>query len=994
MAIHNTTTTTNYIVQWDDSDPNSQSQAMASAIAAICESEHTALTGWFNITTGFGSSDRVTVTVQAISKGGANNFGYSSGGGSVINVNFLPGGFTASQADEIAKMMFVAELVEIFMDFNNQKSGHTTWVAGHSDGEGLSQICSIMRFPTGHYDAYNSWVNKWLSTARPNWVSSNESTDGNPVSFGCSLLFLYYLRDQLGFTIQQIIQNGGATLVDLYKNLTGDSSDPFSYFLGVVNSVLPGTNTLAETGTEAADDPFPTFSLSFWDGKNTYGKSEVRDSINNVKPFQDAVLLVLEGFSPTRWQGRSSPVPANPTGDAANFPGIHFNRTHVEFENTSLPLVPQRIHFHYDVSFDNSSIAAFTTAPQVKELDSSITISGQSAPATTDFEFLGAENPYFSNVKPGIDNVPWLSDDLRVFTAIPAIAPVPVPGAPTFSTNNIDGARSYLAALLVYLNQNFGDASLTDPFDPASNVIPEQKDAFSGDSSVVPNLAFLGQTGDTYNFAIARVRMRGPIGDTSNPVKVFFRMWQSQSPDTDFQTGGTYNSHLDSSSLPDWPLPAPDSSTFPFFATSNTPNFTDPNNTEFGNGGVNNQPITVNSGAGEWRYFGCLLNVYDSSYVVNGTPVPQLLPGTHHCLVAQIAYDDAPILSTNGVTISPGNSDKLAQRNLQITQGFNPGVPPTNRVPQTFDVRRSDPGNSDFDELMIDWGNLPIGTVASIYWPQVNASQVVQLASQRYGHHELTAADAHTIQCKVVRHLSYVPIAPGAGEKFAGLLTVDLPQTVTKGQSFTIVAKRVRTYTAPPPIVINAPGPLHAPEVSHRGKPVAAKKDTKRQEQAQPQRSWRYITGAFQINIPIQPDSDILPFDMNTLAIFKWRLSMMPLTNRWYPVMKRYIDILSARIDGLGGNSDSIQPSPTGLPQPVGKPGRKHLKEYTGKICEILYDCFGDFEGFKLCSCSEERAFASREKGIEKVARYACRDRLLVSVFVADGRIVNIALRC
>ena len=52
---------------------------MASAIAGICESEHTALTGWFNITSGFGSSDRITVTVQSISKGGANNFGYSSG---------------------------------------------------------------------------------------------------------------------------------------------------------------------------------------------------------------------------------------------------------------------------------------------------------------------------------------------------------------------------------------------------------------------------------------------------------------------------------------------------------------------------------------------------------------------------------------------------------------------------------------------------------------------------------------------------------------------------------------------------------------------------------------------------------------------------------------------------------------------------------------------------------------------------------------------------
>jgi hypothetical protein len=294
--------------------------------------------------------------------------------------------------------------------------------------------------------------------------------------------------------------------------------------------------------------------------------------------------------------------------------------------------------------------------------------------------------------------------------------------------------------------------------------------------------------------------------------------------------------------------------------------------------------------------------------------------------------------------------------------------------------------------------------VASIYWPQVNASQVVQLASQRYGHHELTAADAHTIQCKVVRHLSYVPIPPGTGDKFAGLLTVDLPQTVTKGQSFTIVAKRVTTYTAPPPIVINAPA-LHAPEVRHHGKPVApevphrgklvaAEKGRKPPEPTQKQRSWRYITGAFQINIPIQADADILPFDLNTLAIFKWRLSMMPVANRWYPVMKRYIDILSARIDGLGGDSGSVQPSPTGLPGPVGKPGKKHLKEYTGKICEITYDCFGDFEGFKLCSCSEERAFISREKGIEEVALYACRERHLVSVVVADKRILKIILRC
>ena len=60
------------------------------------------------------------------------------------------------------------------------------------------------------------------------------------------------------------------------------------------------------------------------------------------------------------------------------------------------------------------------------------------------------------------------------------------------------------------------------------------------------------------------------------------------------------------------------------------------------------------------QYFGCFLNIYDGSNVVNGAPVQAHLAGTHHCIVAQIAYDDAPIINAGGVTMSPENSDKLA----------------------------------------------------------------------------------------------------------------------------------------------------------------------------------------------------------------------------------------------------------------------------------------------------------------------------------------------
>ena len=75
---------------------------------------------------------------------------------------------------------------------------------------------------------------------------------------------------------------------------------------------------------------------------------------------------------------------------------------------------------------------------------------------------------------------------------------------------------------------------------------------------------------------------------------------------------------------------------------------------------------------------------------------------------------------------------------------------------------------------------------------------------------------------------------------------------------------------------------------------------------------------------------------------------------------------------------------------------RKH--EFTGKVCEVVYDCFGDFEGFELCVCCDEtRVFKSRKRGIEEVVLRACRDRLTV-ILVVDPKdkteICAIALRC
>src|SRR6202042_2016446 len=101
----------------------------------------------------------------------------------------------------------------------------------------------------------------------------------------------------------------------------------------------------------------------------------------------------------------------------------------------------------------------------------------------------------------------------------------------------------------------------------------------------------------------------------------------------------------------------------PFFADGNLVN----NPTDYGANGANNQTITMPSGHDyAWAFFGCFLNVWDTANEYGGQDAQHWMPASgHSCLVAQIAYDDAPIVNSNGVIETPESSDKLAQRNLQ-----------------------------------------------------------------------------------------------------------------------------------------------------------------------------------------------------------------------------------------------------------------------------------------------------------------------------------------
>jgi hypothetical protein len=742
-------------------------------------------------------------------------------------------------------------------------------------------------------------------------------------------------------------------------------------------------------------------SFYFQVDKSTFGMDEV--SVNSSYP-PGTFWLVLEGFTPATAAGA---VPQ--AAGAFTLEGVQVAIGAAAPELPAEPNTPQRILYPCSVAFPAALIkpvaqGGIFPSPGAAAIDlplsAAITVDGQLLTATTVFELAPGADPSFANFDADGDNVFYLSQDLRVFTVTPGINKTPIGGVALAAADdvNFDTAAgfTYIQQLLAHLNDNFDDPAGTDPF----TLLPDQSDALSADSSVIPTAINPADPGGTpfanYNFAVARVRLTGaPNETTPKNVRVFFRMFATETSDTDYQTDWTYPSTF-SGGLPRSPLVGVGNVTLPLFATGNyEANGDFAANVDYSANSINNQPIQTGASGSVWKYYGCYLNVYPPQNTINGSSVQSLLPGTHHCIVAQIAYDDAPIPTGSGTTASPESSDKLAQRNLQITFSDNPGPAATHRVPQTFDLRPSaalagGPGDLlDYpDELMIDWGRTPPGSVASIYWPQVDATDVLALAGKLYSTHQLTAADANTVQCTVPHGFTFVPVPPGIGQNFAGLFTVDLPPGVVSGQVFTIVVRRISTRGA---------GERQPPPPPPPQEQIAARAEERVSRRAKSTRNWRYVVGSFAVRIPVTTAKVMLPLEENTLAIMKWRLGQMEANNRWVPVLKRYIGYISARIDGLGGNSSSIQPSPWGvsLPPattPISRPpatssdqgGHGHAGEHTGKVNGVIYDRFGDFEGFLLLTeTGHEVRFHSREAEIEALVRFAWQARVVITVLTA-----------
>lgn len=633
----------------------------------------------------------------------------------------------------------------------------------------------------------------------------------------------------------------------------------------------------------------------------------------------------------------------------------------------------QRFTFLYEIDFPDES--AFSFAGQTSDITLNVTVGGVAASAL--LTLIKQPNPFLLHGDPA-----WLSVDLRMFV----VRPNDIWFGVTMGPNPSDAPR-FIQQVMKALTDGKGTAGGQSFDDP--NVLSPDEDR----SKLYLQPNDLSDT-PVFNFALAKVHYIGLIGAAN--VRTFFRLRQTQVTYApfDYPPGGQYRraaSNAEGQPIALAGIESGEYVTVPFFSKpridSTIGGMGQQTDSAIDNSGYGNiRTITANADGSEVdTFFGCWLDINQSDNRLpvsvpalqdgpfslsdpnpDFRPVPlkaALARNLHLCLIAEINFDLTPI----PLGKDPSNWDKLAQRNIVWSDAGSA------EAVTTFEIKPTSkglPSGQSPDELMIDWGNLPKNRVASIYLPAVKADDILAMVNRMYSSHRFSKGDDYTLQCKT-GGISYLPIPAGTNVGYAGLLSVDLPDHLPRGEVYTIVVRQVTNAfgkaTQPPP------------QITLRRKTADIKPERGEIE-------WRRVIGAFQLTIPVHNKQSLLLKEERDLSVLKWIGGLIPKNNRWYPVFQRYLDKIGGRVKTFGGDPSKILPSLTGdgipkVKHPEEQEGEKRIS-FTGKIIKITYDRFGDFAGFVLDTEDGNRQFNAQEPEIEKVVTRAWAERLRTTVIV------------
>ena len=255
---------THFTIRYDDA-VGAPALAVANMVLGLCEADLNRLSTYLPYQRGGGGDPFLhpKIDIQIINDpvptpddptGGPPFASADESGGALgprrIRINpFSAPGVTIT--NDYAGFLFVAEMAELIM------VAFYDMDPGSSQGEALSRVMAEELHPA----SAGNWVNDWLSSPRPrpDWISRNAPADGgiagrgdlNQMAYGCGVIFIYFLRYQLGFSYDQL---GGGLLSEQYQRLTHAGDDPADRVSKLLDAHF-GTGRINLVG----NNPFPLY---------------------------------------------------------------------------------------------------------------------------------------------------------------------------------------------------------------------------------------------------------------------------------------------------------------------------------------------------------------------------------------------------------------------------------------------------------------------------------------------------------------------------------------------------------------------------------------------------------------------------------------------------------------------------------------------------------------------------------------------------------------
>ena len=236
--------TPNFNVSYDNSLPPQFGLDIAQGLMDNCEDDLKLMGSWFPGGTGqFPYS--LPINVQLVNNSAGGSWGGPIG---IANINFHPTvqlgtapgtpptGYNFTPDANFARYLLVAEVTEMLMNGmgDTWTEGYSTFSAGDegSKGEALSRfLAAQFKLANGITERYSNFevVQSWLNIqGRPDLAIGSAPDDiSGDSTVGCATCLLYFLHDQLGFSIQQIINAGATTLASVFFKLTGTANAYF-----------------------------------------------------------------------------------------------------------------------------------------------------------------------------------------------------------------------------------------------------------------------------------------------------------------------------------------------------------------------------------------------------------------------------------------------------------------------------------------------------------------------------------------------------------------------------------------------------------------------------------------------------------------------------------------------------------------------------------------------------------------------------------------------